>query len=119
MRSPHRRTSISLFLLLSIAHVAQGHAILLSAVPGKDQVVTGPDIRVSLRFNSRVDRKRSRLILVSPGGGQLTLNVDEHSSPGSLNSEARGLAKGSYILRWQVLAADGHITRGEVPFRVQ
>ena len=28
------------------------------------------------------------------------------------------LAAGAYVLRWQVLAIDGHITRGEVPFRV-
>jgi methionine-rich copper-binding protein CopC len=27
--------------------------------------------------------------------------------------------KGAYVLRWQVLATDGHITRGKVPFRVE
>jgi len=29
-----------------------------------------------------------------------------------------GLAAGAYRLRWQVLASDGHITRGEIPFTV-
>jgi len=28
------------------------------------------------------------------------------------------LTPGSYVLRWQVLAVDGHITRGDVPFTV-
>jgi methionine-rich copper-binding protein CopC len=28
------------------------------------------------------------------------------------------LAPGDYRLRWQVLAYDGHITRGEIPFTV-
>jgi len=28
------------------------------------------------------------------------------------------LAAGAYSLRWQVLAIDGHITRGDVPFTV-
>jgi methionine-rich copper-binding protein CopC len=28
------------------------------------------------------------------------------------------LAAGAYRLRWQVLASDGHITRGEIPFTV-
>ena len=26
---------------------------------------------------------------------------------------------GDYVLRWQVLATDGHITRGELHFRVR
>jgi copper resistance protein C len=119
MRSQLQSASICLLLLLSIASLVQGHAILLSAVPSNGQVVNGPDIQVNLRFNSKVDTKRSTLVLISPGGEQLTLNIDEHSSAGSLNSEARGLGSGPYVLRWQVLATDGHITRGEVPFRVQ
>jgi methionine-rich copper-binding protein CopC len=28
------------------------------------------------------------------------------------------LTPGTYVLRWQVLAIDGHITRGDVPFTV-
>jgi methionine-rich copper-binding protein CopC len=28
------------------------------------------------------------------------------------------LAPGNYTIRWQVLAVDGHITRGDVPFTV-
>jgi len=30
-----------------------------------------------------------------------------------------GLVRGAYKLRWQVLAADGHITRGEISFEVK
>jgi methionine-rich copper-binding protein CopC len=29
------------------------------------------------------------------------------------------LSPGAYSVRWQVLAVDGHITRGEVPFTVR
>ena len=29
------------------------------------------------------------------------------------------LTPGAYVMRWQVLAVDGHITRGDVPFTVQ
>jgi methionine-rich copper-binding protein CopC len=31
---------------------------------------------------------------------------------------AADLAAGGYVLRWQVLAIDGHITRGDIPFAV-
>jgi methionine-rich copper-binding protein CopC len=79
----------------------------------------GPDIPVKLRFNARIDAKRSRVILVTPAGEQRTLPLEETSPPDLLTSQAKGLIPGSYVLRWQVLANDGHITRGEVPFVVQ
>jgi methionine-rich copper-binding protein CopC len=33
-------------------------------------------------------------------------------------STAADLAPGQYTLRWQALALDGHITRGDLPFTV-
>ena len=110
---------ITAVLMLAFVLPAYGHAILLSATPGLSEVVRGPDVSIRLRFNSRVDAKRSTLSLVQEKGEQRTLAIDTKAPPDSLNSEARGLASGPYVLRWQVLAADGHITRGEVPFRVQ
>jgi len=35
-----------------------------------------------------------------------------------LVGEADALAPGDYVLHWQVLAVDGHITRGDIPFSV-
>jgi methionine-rich copper-binding protein CopC len=29
------------------------------------------------------------------------------------------LQAGKYLIRWQALAPDGHITRGEIPFTVR
>ena len=95
-----------------------GHAILLSASPGSNEVVHGAVVQVQLRFNARIDAGRSRLILTLPGGGDRQLAADQ-PSPGILTADVSGLAPGSYILRWQVLAEDGHITRGQLPFRAQ
>jgi len=108
--------TVSLLLLVPFAY---GHAIVLSAIPGPHQVVKGPDITVTIRFNSRIDAKRSRLVLLAPDGQERSLAIRVTSSEDSLASLAKGLRGGSYTLRWQVLASDGHITRGEVPFRVQ
>ncbi len=58
-------------------------------------------------------------MLVAPDGAQTALAILEQTSPDALSSQAKALKSGSYILRWQVLANDGHITRGEVPFQVQ
>ena len=98
---------------------ALAHAILLSAVPVVHQPVDGPNVPVKLRFNSRVDGKRSRLLLVCPGGSKRVLPIANQAAPDTLTSEADGLQRGAYILRWQVLSQDGHITRGDVPFQVR
>jgi len=106
-------------LLLALVPRADAHAILLSATPAVRQVVAGSEVAVNLRFNSRIDGKRSRLMLIASDGTQNRLPIGEQPSPDTLASLAKGLKSGSYILRWQVLANDGHISRGEVPFRVQ
>ena len=110
---------ILVVLSLCFGSVARGHAILLSSTPSVKEVVTGPDTPVKLRFNSRVDAGRSMLMLVDPGGEQRKLGIGEQSSPESLDSQANGLKSGDYVIRWQVLAIDGHITRGEISFRVR
>ncbi len=58
---------------------------------------------------------------IGPSGWRSTerSTSSEQSSPDSLNSQIHGLESGPYTLQWQVLAVDGHISRGEVPFRVQ
>jgi copper resistance protein C len=96
----------------------KAHAILVSAAPASNETVNGAAVQVQLRFNARIDAKRSRLILVLPGGEERPIAADQ-SSPGVLTSELSKLQPGPYILRWQVLAEDGHITRGQLAFRAQ
>ncbi len=36
----------------------------------------------------------------------------------TLQTSAELTKPGAYVVRWQVLAIDGHITRGDVPFTV-
>jgi methionine-rich copper-binding protein CopC len=46
------------------------------------------------------------------------LNASQPSAD-TVISMVTDVTGGSYVLRWQVLAEDGHITRGELPFQVQ
>ena len=96
-----------------------GHAVLLSASPGGNAVVHGSSIPIQLRFNSRIDRKRSMLKLLDPRKMSHLLTINSDTPPDVVTSTAEGLDKGPYVLQWQVLAADGHITRGEVRFSVE
>jgi hypothetical protein len=101
-----------------LAFSAVAHAILLDSNPPLKGTVAGPDIAIRLRFNVRIDTSRSRLALVSPDASSRTLEISKDTPPDILASHASGLGAGEYRLRWQVLASDGHITRGEIPFQV-
>jgi methionine-rich copper-binding protein CopC len=106
-------------LLLGLAAApAAAHAIIIAAKPAVDATVAGPDVPIELRFNSRIDRARSRLTLVGPDRGAKTLALGADTAPDLLTARASGLVPGAYRLRWQVLSIDGHITRGDIPFSV-
>jgi methionine-rich copper-binding protein CopC len=98
---------------------ALAHAVLVSSQPAVNSTVTGPEVAVLLKYNSRVDREHSTLTLLDPDGRVVKVTIESESSPGLLSAKLTGLVKGAYVLRWQVLATDGHITRGKVPFRVE
>lgn len=114
------RTSISILLttilLTGFSQLAWAHAILMESKPALKSSVKGPDVAFWLRFNVRIDGTRSRLRLVAPDGSQQNLPLARQSNPDILQSQAAGLKPGAYKLQWQVLASDGHISRGEVPF---
>ena len=95
---------------------AFAHAIIVEAAPQADAVVHGGALEVRLRFNSRVDHRRSRLTVMDEAGKETVLPLDARAPTDVLAAQVRGLAPGKYRIRWQVLALDGHITRGDIPF---
>jgi len=109
----------ALTLLLGVARFAEGHAILKESSPAANATVTGPDIPIHLKFNSRVDAMRSKIQLLGPDNSVTDLSLEKQTAPDTLTSKATGLAAGEYKIQWQVLAPDGHITRGIVPFTVK
>jgi methionine-rich copper-binding protein CopC len=99
--------------------VAWAHAVLLSAQPGENSTVSGPDVAVLLKYNSRVDTQHSTLTLLDPDGKVEKVAIGGQPAPGLLSAKLTGLVKGAYELRWQVLAIDGHVTRGKVLFQIR
>jgi len=99
--------------------VALAHAVLVSSQPGVNSTVSGPEVAVLLKYNSRVDMEHSTLTLLAPDGKVEKVAIEGEPEPGLLSAKLTGLVKGTYVLRWQVLATDGHITRGKVPFQVE
>lgn len=122
-KSRQRFAGVIVFLIavcLAVSpRMALAHAVLLSSTPQSNAVVNGPDITISLKYNSRVDGARSSLTLLKPDGSVESIGAVKQPLPDTLSASGHNLAKGAYVLRWQVLSSDGHITRGEVPFQVE
>jgi methionine-rich copper-binding protein CopC len=122
MRPSHRVLFVVCLLavvaMFLMAHSAMAHAILLESSPSIHSTVAGPNIPIKLRFNVRIDATRSRLTLLKPDASTQSLVITKDGSADALASQAQGLPPGEYRIRWQVLASDGHITRGEIPFQV-
>lgn len=97
---------------------ALAHAIIVEAAPQVDAVVHGGSMDVRLRFNSRIDHRRSRVTVLDEAGKETPLALDEQTPTDVLAAKVSGLAPGKYRVRWLVLALDGHITRGDIPFTV-
>ncbi len=104
--------------MLLMAGSAIAHAILLESSPAINSSVPGPTVPIELRFNVRIDATRSRLTLVKPDSTTQSLAITKDAPADTLASQAQNLVPGEYRIRWQVLASDGHITRGEIPFHV-
>ena len=106
-----------LLLLGLLPGAALAHAILVDSTPAANGTITSGHDPILLRFNSRIDRERSRLTLIAADHSQTRIPVGDDGPPDVINAAA-DLHGGDYTLRWQVLAVDGHITRGDVPFKV-
>jgi methionine-rich copper-binding protein CopC len=104
--------------MLLLSRAATAHAILVESTPSINSTVIGPNLPIKLRFNVRIDATRSRLTLVKPDATTQSLAIAKDTPADTLASQALSLNPGEYRIRWQVLASDGHITRGEIPFQV-
>jgi methionine-rich copper-binding protein CopC len=119
-RSLHFFLLAAAFVVLLMApRAAMAHAVLVASVPSVHGTVKGPDVAVHLKFNSRIDGAHSRLYLVDAAGKVQMLILASQESPDALAAQNVKLRAGAYTIRWQALAADGHITRGEIAFTVQ
>ncbi len=120
--SRRRLTCAACFVILAAGAAmapvaAAAHAILISSQPAIGAAMPAGRVAMVMRYNSRIDARRSRLTLTRPDGNAEILPIGPPPAPDVLTTAA-DLAPGAYSLRWQVLAIDGHITRGDVPFTV-
>jgi methionine-rich copper-binding protein CopC len=112
-----RLKTLLLLAAVMFPALAQAHAILQESTPPAGASIKPGPLDLSFRYNSRIDRGRSRLTLIRSDRTKDTIPIASDGPPDILNAHLT-LPLGTYIIRWQVLAVDGHITRGDVPITV-
>ncbi|HEX2581270.1 MAG TPA: copper resistance CopC family protein [Dongiaceae bacterium] len=102
--------------LLAHAGPARAHAIVVQSQPQQGASVSLGDMTATVTFSERIDVKRSRFLLVDDTQASLAVPIAEGDSPTRVTATLHIAHSGAYRLRWQVLAIDGHVTRGDILF---
>jgi hypothetical protein len=108
-------------LTLAEPRVASSHAIVLESSPTHGAVLSRAPQRVTLRFNSRIEKRFTRVTLALADRAPVALALppaDAEATPDRLTIPLQPLGPGVYVLRYRVLAVDGHITEGALRFTV-
>ena len=97
------------------------HAIVLESSPVHDAVLARTPEQVTLRFNSKLEKRFTRVTLAAgdrPAVPVALPDGDGSAAPDRVVIPLAPLAPGVYVLRYRVLAVDGHITEGALRFTV-
>ena len=102
---------------------ASAHAIVLESAPAPDAVLVRAPARVMLRFNSKIEKRLTRVTLAAAGGPPRPVSVasigrGDDPEPDRIVAPLNPLPPGRYVIRYRVLSADGHITEGALRFTV-
>jgi len=132
--SPHGARAGLFALLVTLLGLAlptgvAGHAIVLESTPAHEARLDAPPARVVLRFNGRIEHSLSRVTIeqaAERGAAARPVPVpiatgaaDLAPAPDRLVIPLGPLAPGVYVVRYRVLAADGHLTEGALRFTVR
>ncbi|HEY7040937.1 MAG TPA: copper resistance CopC family protein [Methylomirabilota bacterium] len=100
---------------------AAAHAVVLESSPAPGAVLSRSPAQVTLRFNSKLEKRFTRVTLATGDlpPAPVALPASQDPAPDRLVIPIRSLAPGDYVLRYRVLAVDGHITEGALRFTVE
>jgi copper transport protein len=113
-----RCAAFILALLAALTHAPQAwaHASLLKASPADGAVMARPPSSLSLTFNEPVSPLVIRLI--GPDGKPILLDdVTVENETITINAP-RSMDRGTHVLSWRVISADGHPVGGSVIFSI-
>ena len=113
-----RSAAIALGVLLTLvaASAAWAHASLVGSEPADHAIVPESPPALKLLFNEPVSPVA--LVLIRPDGVSTALNGVAATDQALTVAMAAPLAKGTHLLSWRVISADGHPISGTIMFSV-
>src|SRR5262245_47314635 len=112
------RRLVLLFTVILVATVqsaaAWAHASLVRTEPADGATLAEPPATISLVFNEPVSPLIIRL--VSPNGDTTTAEATAENA--TVTVKAGELTRGTHVLSWRVVSADGHPLGGALTFSV-
>lgn len=109
---------LAVLLVLNPTGQANAHAVVTSTSLEASPVQAYKSTKVKLTFNSNVELALSKIFLVSRGDKQQLLHAGKTHTPGLVVVTLPALEPGEYALKFQVFAADGHLTEDIIRFNV-
>jgi len=98
------------------------HPIVLESFPSHDTVVNDSPEQVAFRFNSAIETRLTRVTITGRDGRPIPLalapNHRNGFPPNRLVIPLPPLTTGTYVIRYRILATDGHISEGALRFTV-
>jgi copper transport protein len=113
-----RCAAFILALLAALTHAPQAwaHASLLRASPADGAVIARPPPSLSLTFNEPVSPLVIRLI--GPDGKPIPLDGVTAENETVAIDAPQSMGRGTHVLSWRVISADGHPVGGSVIFSI-
>jgi len=109
----------ALTLLVLSAAPAAAHPALVSSEPLAGYALDAPPEQLLLRFSEPVQLAARPLELIADDGTAVPLQVVQEDGGAVLRGAVDGKVRpGRYALRYDVVAADGDVVRGDVAFSV-
>ena len=118
------RKSFSVLTLVALglapAAPAFAHAHVVSSTPAANAAIAPPK-QISVTFNEKLVPAFSK-IDVAMAGMKMHVPVKTSVSADGKTLVAvpqGGFIKGSYVINWSAASADGHKTKGAIPFKIK
>jgi copper transport protein len=108
---------VGLALVLALYPVsALAHALLLFSDPVADAILQRPPTAITLTFTEPVTPAGNGIDVFSPSGRQVASPA--RPAGRTLMAQVAAAESGTYVVSWQVIAADTHPSRGAFQFTV-
>lgn len=98
------------------------HLRLVRSTPARDSLLVAAPTHVMLWFSQEPQVRLSSITLTGPNGATVALGPLTQCPTENvlIFAKVEGvMPAGAYTIAWRSASADGHVIRGEIPFRVR